>query len=178
MAEHPLSRLLRPASIAVIGASERNHFSAPVIRNIDHFGFKGDVLLVNPKGEPVNGRPTLKSPRELDGPIDAAFVCVPSANVLEVVQEAAEAGVKGFVIVSSGFAETGAEGKRQQEAIAEVARKHGATLMGPNALGYLNYVDGVPLCVLERENFRGNFMVLRQLLQYFRIGGKPGFRLL
>jgi acetate---CoA ligase (ADP-forming) len=152
-----VARMLRAKRIAVIGASERNHFSAPVIRNIDHFGFKGDVLLVNPKGEPVNGRPTLKSPRELDGPIDAAFVCVPSANVLEVVQEAAEAGVKGFVIVSSGFAETGAEGKRQQEAIAEVARKHGATLMGPNALGYLNYVDGVPLCVLERENFRGNF---------------------
>ena len=152
-----LARMLRAKRVAVIGASERNHFSAPVIRNLDHFGFKGDVLLVNPKGEPVNGRPTLKSPRELDGPIDAAFVCVPSSNVLEVVQEAAEAGVTGFVIVSSGFAETGAEGKRQQEELAAMARKYNAALMGPNALGYLNYVDGVPLCVLERENFRGHF---------------------
>jgi acyl-CoA synthetase (NDP forming) len=152
-----LARMLRARRVAVIGASERNPFSAPVIRNLDHFGFKGDVLLVNPRGEPVNGRPTLRSPRELDGPIDAAFVCVPSANVIEVVREAAEAGVTGFVIVSSGFAETGPEGVRQQGLLRNIAAERGVTLLGPNALGFLNYVDGVALSVLERENFRGSF---------------------
>jgi len=152
-----IARMLRAKRIAVIGASERNPFSAPVIRNIDHFGFKGDVLLVNPKGEPVNGRPTLRSPRELDGPIDAAFVCVPSANVIDVVVEAAQAGVTGFVVVSSGFAETGAEGQRQQEMLRDIARERQLALLGPNALGFLNYVDGVALCTLERENFRGSF---------------------
>lgn len=157
MSRPDIARMLRAQRIAVIGASERNPFSAPVIRNIDHFGFKGDVLLVNPKGEPVNGRATLRSPGELDGPIDAAFVCVPSANVIDVVTEAAEAGVTGFVIVSSGFAETGEEGKRQQDILREIARDKGISLLGPNALGYMNYVDGVALCVLERENFRGNF---------------------
>ena len=157
MSRPDIARMLRAKRIAVIGASERNPFSAPVIRNIDNFGFKGDVLLVNPKGEPVNGRATLRSPSELDGPIDAAFVCVPSANVISVVNEAADAGVTGFVIVSSGFAETGDEGKRQQDILRQIAQDRGISLLGPNALGYLNYVDGVALCVLERENFRGNF---------------------
>ncbi len=151
-----LARMLRAKRVAIIGASERNPFSAPVIRNLDHFGFKGDVQLVNPKGEAVNGRATMKSVRELSGPIDAAYLCVPSNTVLETVIEAADAGATGFVIVSSGFAETGDEGRRQQELIGQVARERGLALMGPNALGYLNYVDGVPLCSLERENFRGH----------------------
>ncbi len=151
-----LARMLRARSVAIIGASERNPFSAPVIRNLDHFGFKGDVQLVNPKGEPVNGRATMKGVRELQGPIDAAFLCVPSNTVLETVAETADAGVTGFVIVSSGFAETGEEGRRQQEQIGQIAQERGLALLGPNALGYLNYVDGVPLCSLERENFRGH----------------------
>lgn len=151
-----LARMLRARSVAIIGASERNPFSAPVIRNLDHFGFKGDVQLVNPKGELVNGRATMKSVRELQGPIDAAFLCVPSNTVLDTVREAADAGVTGFVIVSSGFAETGDDGRRQQEEIGELARERGLALLGPNALGFLNYVDGVPLCSLERENFRGH----------------------
>ena len=74
------ARMMRARRIAVIGASERNPFSAPVIRNFARFGYDGEVMLVNPRGEPVNGRPTLRSSRELDGPIDAAFVCVPSAR--------------------------------------------------------------------------------------------------
>lgn len=152
-----LARMLRARRVAVIGASERNPFSASVIRNLDRFGFRGDVQLVNPRGEPVGGRPTLRHAGELDGPIDAAFVCFPSDQVIPTVEEAAEAGVAGFVVVSSGFAETGGEGARAQEALRALARARGVTLMGPNALGFANYVDGVALCALERENRRGTF---------------------
>lgn len=152
-----LARMFRARRVAVIGASERNPFSAPVIRNFDRFGYAGEVLLVNPRGEPVHGRATLRHVRELDGPIDAAFVCVPSAAVLQTVADACEAGVTGFVIVSSGFAEAGDDGRRQQEALRRLADERGVALLGPNALGFVNFVDGVPLSVLERKNRRGSF---------------------
>ena len=80
-------------------------------------------------------------------------------SVLAVVSEAAEAGVTGFVVVSSGFAETGPEGARQQSSLRRIAEEAGLTLLGPNALGFINYVDGVPLSVLERENQRGHFAI-------------------
>lgn len=149
--------MFRAQRVAVIGASERNPFSAPVIRNFDRFGFQGEVLLVNPRGEPVQGRTTLRSVRELDGTIDAAFVCVPSSLVRQTVEEACDAGVTGFVIVSSGFAETGSDGARQQEALRQLARDRSVALLGPNALGFVNFVDNVPLSVLERQNRRGSF---------------------
>ncbi|ARS27697.1 acyl-CoA synthetase (NDP forming) [Sphingomonas sp. KC8] len=152
-----LARMLRARRVAVIGASERNPFAASVIRNLDHFGFRGDVQLVNPRGEPVAGRATLRRAGALEGPIDAAFVCVPSDQVIPTVEEAADAGVTGFVVVSSGFAETGADGARAQEQLRALAGRTGVTLLGPNALGFANYVDGVALCALERENRRGSF---------------------
>ncbi|MGH6781650.1 MAG: CoA-binding protein, partial [Sphingomonadaceae bacterium] len=152
-----LSRMLRARRVAVIGASERNPFSASVIRNLDRFAFQGDVQLVNPRGEPVGGRAVLQRVSDLEGPVDGAFVCVPSDQVIPTVEEAAEAGVSGFVIVSSGFAEMGEGGLRAQEELKALARAKGVTLMGPNALGFANFVDGVALCALERENRRGNF---------------------
>lgn len=149
--------MFRARRIAVIGASDRNPFSAPVIRNFDRFGFAGEVMLVNPRGTPVQGRPTLRHVRELDGGADAAFVCVPSHLVLETVAEACDAGVTGLVIVSSGFAEVGGEGAAQQEALRRLARERNVALLGPNALGFVNFVDNVPLSVLERQNMRGSF---------------------
>ena len=149
--------MLRARRVAVIGASERNPFSASVIRNLDRFGFRGDVQLVNPRGEIVAGRATLRHAGQLEGPVDAAFVCVPSDQVIPTVEEAAAAGVSGFVVVSSGFAEIGEKGAQAQEQLRLLARDKGVTLLGPNALGFANYVDGVALCALERENRRGSF---------------------
>ncbi|RVT89139.1 CoA-binding protein [Sphingomonas crocodyli] len=144
------AKMLRAKRVAVLGASARNQFSAPVIANLDRLGFTGHVQLVNPKGEPIGDRPVLRSIADLEGPVDAAFVCVPQSAVIDTVAEAAAAGVTGFVVVSSGFAEAGAEGRALQDRLAAVAREHQVALLGPNGLGFINYVDRVPMCVLGR----------------------------
>jgi len=140
--------MLHARRVAIIGASERNPFAAPVLGNLERIGFTGEIVLVNPRGEPINGRPVLRSAAELDAGIDAAFVCVPQAMVLDTVEEAAAAGVTGFVIVASGFAEVGGEGAVQQERLREIISRHGLTLLGPNSLGFVNYVDRISLSVI------------------------------
>jgi acyl-CoA synthetase (NDP forming) len=143
-----LSRMLHARRVAIIGASERNPFAAPVLSNLERIGFTGEIVLVNPRGEPINGRPVLRSAAELDATVDAAFVCVPQAMVLDTVEEAAKAGVTGFVIVASGFAEVGGEGVAQQQRLREIISQYGLTLLGPNSLGFVNYVDRISLSVI------------------------------
>jgi acyl-CoA synthetase (NDP forming) len=143
-----LTRMLHARRVAIIGASERNPFAAPVLGNLERIGFSGEIVLVNPRGEPINGRPVLRSAAELDAGIDAAFVCVPQAMVLDTVEEAASAGVTGFVVVASGFAEVGAEGAAQQQRLREIISRYDLTLLGPNSLGFVNYVDRISLSVI------------------------------
>ncbi len=140
--------MLHARRVAIIGASERNPFAAPVLSNLERIGFTGEIVLVNPRGEPINGRPVLRSAAELDAGIDAAFVCVPQTMVLDTVEEAAAAGVTGFVVVASGFAEVGGEGAAQQQKLREIISRHGLTLLGPNSLGFVNYVDRISLSVI------------------------------
>ena len=151
-----LTGILRAKSIAVVGATERNPFAASVLRNIDRYGFAGRVELVNPRGEPVMGRETLLDASDLSPETDAVFVCVPGAMVEDTVRTVAKTGAHGIIVVSSGFAETGQDGAKVQQSIATIAKDAGSVLIGPNALGFVNYVDGVSLCALERENRRGS----------------------
>jgi acyl-CoA synthetase (NDP forming) len=151
-----LARMMHAHRIAVIGASERNPFASAVLGNLDRIGFTGEILLVNPRGEPVNGRPVLRSASELDGGIDAAFICVPQAMVVDTVAEAAAAGVTGFVVVASGFAEVGAEGAARQQLLTDLVSRERLTLLGPNSLGFVNYVDRICLSVVGNGNPGGN----------------------
>lgn len=147
---HGLERLLRPRSVAIVGASATpGALGASVLANLLRLGFAGDIHLVNPNRTEIGARPCLKSIEELPPGVDAAVLAIPRAGVLEAVDSLARRGVGAAVIFSAGFAEGGDEGRAQQRQLAETAKKHGILIEGPNCLGLVNHVDGVALTFVE-----------------------------
>lgn len=141
-----VSRLLRPRSVVIVGASaEPRSFGGFVLANLEKFGYAGDIHLVNRSRKEINGRPCFQSVADLPAGIDVAVVTIPEAAVLETVSACAERGVNAAVIFSSGFAEVGEAGRAKQEALTAVAGKAGLAILGPNCMGLTNYIDGVPL---------------------------------
>jgi acetate---CoA ligase (ADP-forming) len=125
-----------PTSVAVIGASRRRgSIGGELFRNILDADFTGAVYPVNGSGEPVAGVRAYRSVEEIADPVDLAVICVPGARVLDAAASALEAGIKALLVISSGFAETGSEGRERQERLLALVRSHGARLVGPNCLG-------------------------------------------
>ena len=142
----PIDRLLRPRSVAIVGASPApTSFGASVLANLENAGFLGDLHLINPKRSEIHGRLCLPSIDDLPHGVDCAVLAIPRASVLESVAACGRRGVGGVIIFSAGFAESGAEGRARQEKLADIAREYGMILEGPNCLGMVNFVDGVPL---------------------------------
>ena len=150
LAPGSLNRLLRPASIAIIGASPTvGSLGASVLGNLERMGFAGDIHLINPNRAEIAGRPCLAAARDLPMGVDCAVLAVPRAAVLDAVRDCAARGVGGVIIYAVGFAEEGPEGLAQQEEIARVAASAGMVVEGPNCLGMVNYIDGAPLTFVE-----------------------------
>ncbi|MGH2661587.1 MAG: acetate--CoA ligase family protein [Actinomycetota bacterium] len=144
MATRSLRPLLAPRTIAVIGASEARDSWAPEIHaSLRDFGFRGRIFPVNPKYREVWGLPSVPTAAELPRGVDLAVVVVPARVAVRVTEEAARAGVRSAMIVSSGFSEAGPEGEALQRELTEVAARHRLPVLGPNVEGYLNYVDRV-----------------------------------
>jgi acyl-CoA synthetase (NDP forming) len=141
-----IERLLRPRSVAIVGASPTpSSFGASVLANLENAGFAGDLHLINPKRAEIHGRPCLPSLDALPFGVDCAVLAIPRASVLKSVAACGRRGVGGVIIFSAGFAESGAEGRVEQEKLAAIAKEHGMLIEGPNCLGMVNFVDGVPL---------------------------------
>src|SRR5690606_4859833 len=131
-----VERLLRPASVAVIGASRsRDTVGQTLVRNLIHGGYTGPVYAVNPAARAVAGVPAYPSVAEVPGEVGLAIIAVPAERVHDEVLNCAGRDVQGLVVVSSGFAETGAEGRRRQREVVALARSYGLRMLGPNALG-------------------------------------------
>ncbi|MBM7787259.1 bifunctional acetate--CoA ligase family protein/GNAT family N-acetyltransferase [Tenggerimyces flavus] len=134
-----VERILTPSSVAVVGASRsRDKVGAAFVRNLVLGGFTGPVYAVNPTARAVAGVPAYGSLLDVPGEIDLAVVAVPAESVNEVVLEAAAKNVHALLVVSSGFAETGREGKKRQHELVRVAHAHGLRVVGPAALGVIN----------------------------------------
>ena len=145
-------RLLRPRSVAIVGASPTpGALGASVLENLERADYGGDIHLINPKRAEINGRPCRPSIDELPLGVDCAVLAIPHAAVLESVRACARRGVGGVIIFSAGFAEGGEEGRAEQVEIARIAFDHGMTVEGPNCLGLVNYVDGVPLTFVQTQ---------------------------
>ncbi len=131
-----LQPFFRPRVVAVVGASpKRGSIGGELFRNIVAGDFAGAAYPINRSGEPVAGVRAYRSPSEIPDPIDLAVICVPAEGVLEAAEEALRTGTKALCVISAGFAETGPEGARRQEALLASVRAHGARLIGPNCLG-------------------------------------------
>ncbi len=141
-----VARLLRPRTVAVVGASRRpGSVGNRIVRNLVSGGFTGAVYPVNPKARAVVGVPAYPSLGAVPAPVDLAVVAVPAQGVLEVTRDAAAAGVAGLVIVTSGFAELGAPGAALQSEVLELARAAGMRVVGPNCLGVANMADDIQM---------------------------------
>ena len=133
-----LAEFFAPRSIAVIGASDHSAWARFVLAAAAATGFTGDLIPVHHVRRTVFGRPAAGSLRDLDVPADLAFIMVPTDAVESVIDDAGAAGVRGAVVLASGYRETGARGRALEERLAARAASHGITLLGPNCLGFLN----------------------------------------
>lgn len=141
-----LDALLRPRSVAVIGASrERGTIGAEIFHNLVAHGFQGPVYPVNPRAPFVQSVRAYPDIASVPGPVDLAVIVVPAAHAAGVLEECGAAGVKGAVVISAGFKEVGPSGLEREHALLVSARRHGMRLIGPNCLGVLNTEEEVRL---------------------------------
>src|SRR3954469_2957177 len=147
---HDLDCLFRPRSVAIIGASDKNPWTRIATRTLEDVGFTGPLHLVNRRGTSALGRETITSCAEAGG-IDAAFIAVPAVALSDAIEDMAAAGVKYGAVVTSGFAETGGEGAAEQARLFDRARALGVTLLGPNSLGFTNFVDRVSVGAMPQK---------------------------
>lgn len=138
-AQAAVRRFLEPRSVAAIGASrERGTVGGEVFHNLLNAGFEGVVYPVNPAAEVVQSVRAYPSVLDLPDPVDLAVITVPAAAVAAVARECAQHEIPALVVISSGFAESGAEGAARQQELVEICRGAGMRLIGPNCLGILN----------------------------------------
>jgi acyl-CoA synthetase (NDP forming) len=153
-----IERLLNPKSVAIAGISSTpGSLAGIVLDNLRRFGFSGDIHLVHPKQDEIQGLRCVRNVRDLPHGVDCVVLAIPATGVLDAVKSCAERGVGGIVIFSAGFAELGPAGKAVQDEIGAIARASGMAVEGPNCLGYVNYADGivVTFSVTEPHPLRG-----------------------
>ncbi|NBC36056.1 CoA-binding protein [Novosphingobium sp. FSY-8] len=145
-----IARLLQPKSVAVVGASDKpGALGATLISNLDRAGFAGEIYPINPNREKIGARPCLPSVDALPDGVDVAVLAIPRVGVLDAVRGLAARGVGSAIIFSAGFAEDGEAGMAEQAEIARIAAEAGMVIEGPNCLGMVNHVHGVPLTFVE-----------------------------
>jgi acyl-CoA synthetase (NDP forming)/GNAT superfamily N-acetyltransferase len=141
---HSIGRLLTPGSVAVIGASRQAHsVGQSVLRNLLAGGFTGPVHPIHPTATAVAGVRAYPTISDVPGPVDLAVVAVPAESVNDVVAQCAAKGVRGLVVLSSGFGEAGTEGRARQDELVRLARADGMRVVGPNCLGIANSDTGL-----------------------------------
>ncbi len=141
-----LMPLFYPAAIAVIGAS-RNKASigGRLFNNLINSDFTGPLYPVNPRTTVIRSIPSYKSVVDIPGPVDLAFIVVPSHVVLDAARECAAKGVKAICVISAGFSETGASGTAAERELLGIVRSAGMRMVGPNCMGLLNTDPAVSL---------------------------------
>jgi acetyl coenzyme A synthetase (ADP forming)-like protein len=129
----------QPRHVAVIGASrEPGTFGNVILRNMIAHGFTGAIYPVNPAADRIEGLTAYSTVLDAPGDVDLAIVVVPARRVLDVVDQCGRKGVRGIVVISAGFRETGPEGRELERQLLEKVRHYGLRLVGPNCMGVLN----------------------------------------
>jgi len=133
-----LSSIFRPQRIALIGVpANPETVGGLTLRNLVGGGFRGVVYPVNPKYEAVLGIPCFPSVKSLPKTPDLAVITTNAAAVPQIVEECGEAGIKGLIIMSAGFKETGPEGRKLEDQVKAIVKKYDMRVIGPNCLGVI-----------------------------------------
>src|SRR6266567_3776280 len=140
----PLNVFFSPRNVAVIGATETpGSVGRTILWNLMSSPFGGTVFPINPKRPGVLGVKAYKSIEEVPEEVDLAVVVTPAASVPGIVHECGECGVKGIVVISAGFKETGPAGVELERQVLEEARKYKIRVIGPNCLGVMSPLSGL-----------------------------------
>jgi acetyltransferase len=136
---NPLDAILNPKSIAVVGASRREgSIGREILHQLIEFDFHGKLFPVNPKADFIHSIMAFPTVSSIPDPVDLAIIVVPRGDVLSVVDDCGAKGVKGLVVITAGFSETGEEGKRFETQLGERVRQYGMRMIGPNCMGVIN----------------------------------------
>ena len=133
-----LAPLMKPASIAVVGASQRMTRATRVVANLQRFGYAGRIFPINPRYSDILGLPCYPDLASTPERADTVVVAIPAEQVPGVLRAAVATGVRGAVVLSSGFAEAGPEGGKRQAELERLATDHGLLICGPNCYGVFN----------------------------------------
>ncbi|WP_367566244.1 acetate--CoA ligase family protein [Lacrimispora sp.] len=160
-----LKKLLKPRTVAIVGASEKAGFGGDTTRNYLKFSENSDRLyLVNPGRDTIFGHRAYHSLSEIESDVDLVILCTPQNTIIPLLEEAAEKNCGGAVVFASGYGEVGPEGKEQQKELVELADRLGIAIMGPNCAGFANFIDGIfafAFLVEERDR-KGNIGMISQ----------------
>jgi acyl-CoA synthetase (NDP forming)/GNAT superfamily N-acetyltransferase len=141
-----MGNVLSPRSVAVIGASaDPAKVGNAVLTNLLRGGFTGPVYPVNAEHRSVHGVRAYPTVRDIPDDVDLAVVAVPAESINSVLDDCLDKGVKALVVVSSGFSESGPDGRSSERKLVHAARAHGMRLIGPNALGVANNDPAISL---------------------------------
>jgi acyl-CoA synthetase (NDP forming) len=134
-----IGNLLYPKSIAFVGASANiSKWGHLIFSNVIAGKYQGKIYLVNPQGKDIAGRKVFKSVADIPDTVDLAVVTVPADKVLCLIPEFEKKAIKNVLLISSGFGETGVEGKILEDELVEKAREAGILILGPNTMGICN----------------------------------------
>ncbi|HEX9744201.1 MAG TPA: acetate--CoA ligase family protein, partial [bacterium] len=134
-----LDPIFQPKSVAVIGASDREHtLNRAMFMNLILGNFQGAVYPVNPSHDYVHGIRAYKTIEDIPDHIDLAVILVPKKFVLDVLDQCGRKGVKGVVLITAGYKETGHDGAQEEKEIVEKIREYGMRMIGPNCFGVMN----------------------------------------
>lgn len=160
-----LQKLLKPRTVAIVGASEKAGFGGDTTRNYLKFsGNLENLYLVNPKRDEIFGRRAYHSLLDIEGDVDLVILCTPQKTIIPLLQDAAKKNCGGAVVFASGYSEVGAEGKVLQQELIDEANRLGIAIMGPNCAGFANFTDGIfafAFLVEERDR-TGNIGMISQ----------------
>jgi len=137
-----LSRLLRPTSIALVGASpDAGKLAGRPLSYLQRYGFRGRIFPVNPKHAQIDGVPCYASIPDLPRDIDLALILLPAHGVAQALEDCARQGVASAISIAGGFTEAGAAA--EQDKLTDICRRHGIRMVGPNCVGLLHPAHGI-----------------------------------
>jgi acetyltransferase len=158
-----LDKIFNPQSVAIIGASDsEGSVGYAIVKNFTRLGYAGKVYFVNLRKPEIMGQKTYPNVAAIPETVDLAMIATPAKTVPDMVEECGKAGIKGAIIVSAGFKETGAAGKALEEKILENAKKYGIRIVGPNCIGIIRPRVNLNATFVDKVPKSGNIAFLSQ----------------
>ena len=165
MQKEILDKIMKPKSIAVVGASTKEHtIGSDIMKRLQEYKFTGKIYPVNPKGGIIEGLQAYTTVNEIPGDVDLAIIVVNAKFVLQTIDQCHEKGIKGLCIITAGFKETGAEGAELEKQLAQKVKDYGMRCVGPNCLGVVNTLPSISMdgCFAESLPERGHIGFVSQ----------------